>query len=164
MEPLLSRFVSIRSIETPGTIDGGDVLRVGRRIWVGRTSRTNDQGIGQLRAIVEPLGYTVSVVSPRGCLHLKSAVTALDDHAVLVDPRHVDLAELDGVEIVEIDPAEPSAVNVVRVGDGEIMMSDSGPATRDRLEQRGLRCHAIDASELAKAEGALTCCSVLVRS
>lgn len=159
----LAALRPLRRIEAPGTLDGGDVLVVGRRILVGRTGRSNDAGIAQLRAHVAPFGYTVEAVDVTGCLHLKTAVTALDDGTVLCNPAWVDPQAFAPLAVVAVDPAEPMAANVVRVGPA--LVHDAAHArTRARLEARGYAVHPVDASELAKAEGAVTCCSILLRA
>ncbi|MHC5004249.1 MAG: dimethylarginine dimethylaminohydrolase family protein [Planctomycetota bacterium] len=162
IRPLLERFGTVVEIEAPATLDGGDVIRAGRHLWVGLTGRTNDEGVAQLRAIAGPLGFTVTTVRPRGCLHLKSAATAVGDETLLVSPAHVDTAELLGPRLLEVDPDEPDAANVLRVAPGSVAVALSAPRTAARLERHGVRCHALDISEVAKAEGALTCCSLLL--
>ena len=97
----------------------------------------------------------------RSCLHLKSAVTALSDDLLLVNPEWIDPAVFDGFTLVEVDPEEPSAANALRLDD-RIVVSSAFPRTAERIARRGLRVHAVDASELAKAEGAVTCCSLIV--
>jgi len=163
VERALAPLRPIARITAPGTLDGGDVLVVGHRVYVGRTGRTNDEGITQLRAALAPFGYNVLPVEVTGCLHLKTAVTAVDDHTALVNPAWIDLAALEGLDLIEVDPAEPMAANVVRVGDS-LLYGASYPRTRARLEARGYRPVCVDASELAKAEGAVTCCSLVLRS
>jgi len=98
-----------------------------------------------------------------GCLHLKSAVTALDDATVLVNPAWVDAALFAPLAAVDVHPEEPMAANVLRVGD-QLLYAEAYPRTRSRLEDRGYRLHLVDASELAKAEGAVTCCSLILRN
>jgi dimethylargininase len=157
-----ARFRPVAAIEPPGTLDGGDVLHVGRRLIVGLSGRTNADGLGQLRALLLPFGYAVSPVEVRGCLHLKSAVTLAGDGVLLLNPEWVDPAGLgaDECRVVEVDPGEPHAANVLRAGKSVIAAS-AFPRTRHRLEAAGLRVISVDVSELAKAEGAVTCCSVL---
>lgn len=149
-------------IDAPGTLDGGDVLVVGRTVFVGRTTRSNDAGIGQLRALLAPFGYTVTAVDVHGCLHLKSAVTALDDATLLANPAWVDVAQFGALHLVEVDPAEPMAANVVRIG-GRLLAADGYPSTVARLRAAGYDVITVPADELAKAEGAVTCCSLIVR-
>ena len=149
----LERFREIRWIEPPATIDGGDVLRIGQTLYVGRSTRTNDDAVAQLRAF----GCDVVRVDLRGCLHLKSAVTALDDHTLLLNREWVD--PFGGFDVIDVE--EPHAANVLRI-DGTILMSDSHPRTRAKLEERGYRVETLPMSEMEKAEGAVTCCSLIV--
>lgn len=149
-------------IEAPGTLDGGDVLLVGRRMFIGETTRTNADGIDQVGRAVAPFGYDVRPVTPRCCLHLKSAATSLGDGTVLVNPRWAPVDAFHGLDLVEVDPDEPGAANVVHL-DGRVLCAAAFPRTRARLERRGLEVAAVDVSELAKAEGAVTCCSLIFR-
>lgn len=150
-------------IEAPGTVDGGDVLVVGRRIFVGRTERTNDQGIAQLRDLTASLGYLVVPVAVHGCLHLKTAVTALDDHTVLYNPAWVDAEVFAPLQVVAVPHDEPMAANVVRL-DNVLVYAESYPRSLALLRARGYRVVTVPADELAKAEGAVTCCSLLLRT
>ena len=159
----LAAYRALHVIQPPATVDGGDVLVVGRRVFVGRSSRTNDAAIAQMRQMLGPLGYTVCDTVVSGCLHLKSAVTALDDGLLLVNRDWIDAAAFGGFTLVEVDPEEPAAANALRLAD-RIVVSASFPRTADRLRQRGLRLEMVEASEVAKAEGAVTCCSLLVTS
>jgi dimethylargininase len=148
-------------IEAPGTLDGGDVLRIGHRIFVGQSSRSSAEGIGQLEAAVAPYGYEVVPVPVRGCLHLKSAVTLVGPDTLLVNDHWVDRGYWPGMRFVEVAPGEPHAANALRIGD-TVVHAASGPRTRERLEAAGLRVLPVDVSEMEKAEGAVTCCSVIV--
>ncbi|MEO6798475.1 MAG: arginine deiminase family protein [Rhodanobacter sp.] len=160
---LLRHHRPLRSIEAPATLDGGDVLRVGRTLHVGQSARSNPDGIMQLRELLIPYGYAVKGVPVRDCLHLKSAVTALSDDTVLLQPAWVDRACFADLRVIEVDPAEPHAANVLRVGDALIMPA-SFPRTRGRLLAAGFKVTPVDVSELQKAEGAVTCCSLVFRS
>ena len=157
----LARHRALRTIEAPGTLDGGDVLRVGARLFVGRTGRSNAEGIAQFARFAAEDGLEVVPVPVRGCLHLKSAVTEFAPGRLLVQPEWIDLAPFAGLDLLPVDPAEPSAANVLRVGAG-LLTAAAYPRTRARLEAEGIALRVVDASELAKAEGALTCCSLLV--
>jgi dimethylargininase len=157
----LAAYRPLHVIQPPGTVDGGDVLVVGRRVFIGRSSRTNDAAVGQMRQVLEPFGYTVSGTVVRSCLHLKSAVTALSDDVLLVNREWIDPAAFEGFAFVEVDPAEPWAANALRLDD-RIVFSSAFPRTAERIASRGLRLHTVDASEVAKAEGAVTCCSLIV--
>jgi dimethylargininase len=157
---VLGRFREVVRIEEPATIDGGDVLRIGRRVWVGLTSRTNVAAIESLRHILVRYGYSVVGVPLRGCLHLKSAATVVGPASVVLNPGWVSPATFPGLETIEVDPQEPDAANVLWLGAVSVV-SQAHPRTRARIEAHGITCRTIDVSELAKAEGALTCCSIL---
>jgi dimethylargininase len=157
----LARYRQVVTVDEPATLDGGDVVRLGKRFFVGLSSRTNEAGADALRSIVTPFGYTVTPVPVSGCLHLKSAATAVADDVVLLDPSMVDARVFGTVAIVETDPDEPMAANALRIG-RTVLAAAGFPKTRARLETRGLDVVTVDLSELAKAEGAVTCCSLLV--
>ena len=159
----LQSFRPVRHIEPPGTLDGGDVLRVGRTLYVGETPRTNAAGIAQLRALVADQGYEVRAVPVQGCLHLKSAVTALDPDTLLINPAWADAPGFARFRLIEIDPGEPFAGNALPVN-GAIIHASEFPRTRDRLQKAGFRVVPVPASELAKAEGGVTCCSLIFQS
>jgi dimethylargininase len=156
----LGRYRPIQSIVSPATMDGGDVLRAGRRVFVGLSLRTNLEAVRQLQAILEPLGYAVDDVPVEKCLHLKSAVTAAADDLLVLNPAWVDPTRFAGIDWVAIDPDEPAGANVLRIGD-TVLCPAAAPHTRKRLAARGLTIGSLDASELAKAEGALTCGSLI---
>jgi dimethylargininase len=156
----LTRFRRVVAITGPGTLDGGDVLRVRRTVYVGRSGRTNAEGVAQLDRHLAPYGYRVRAVEVDGCLHLKSAVTEVTEDTLLFNPAWADARAFAGHALVEIDPAEPYAANGLRIGPS-LVYPEAFPRTRLRLEQRGIGIAAVDLSELAKAEGAVTCCSVI---
>ena len=147
----------------PGTLDGGDVLHVGRTLYVGQSARSNADGIAQLRTLLAGRGYTVQGVPTQGCLHLKSAVTQLADDTLLLQPAWVDRGRFSDFRVIEVDPAEPHAANVLRIGDA-LVMPASFPRTRQRLLDAGFQVTSVDVSELQKAEGAVTCCSLVFRA
>jgi dimethylargininase len=158
----LAAYRPVCAIQAPATIDGGDVLVVGRRVFVGCSTRTNEPAVAQMRRILEPFGYSVMQTEVRGdCLHLKSAVTAIDDARLLVNPEWIDAASFNGFTLVNVAEDEPSAANVLRLAD-RVIAAASYPRTADRLAALGVRIDLVDASELAKAEGAVTCCSLIV--
>lgn len=152
---------TLHRIEPPGTLDGGDVLSVGRRVYVGLSSRTNADGARQLEAILQPLGYTVDRIAIAACLHLKSAVTALAEDCILLNPRMVDAAAFEGLDWTPVDPLEPFAANVLSIGRA-IICPAGAPRTQQRLERLGYRVVPVEVSELAKAEGGVTCCSLIL--
>ena len=161
MAEMLAPLRRIVRVEAPGTLEGGDVLRVGRTLFVGRSSRTNDAGFAALRASVAPYGYEARQVPVRGCLHLKSAVTQAGERLLVVNRAWIDVDAFAGFDLVDVDPAEPFAANTLRVG-GVVIHHAAFPRTRARLAARGVRVEPVDMSELAKAEGGVTCCSVIL--
>ena len=150
----------VERISAPGTIDGGDVLRIGKRVFVGLSQRSNQAAIDQLAGMLKPYGYTVTAVPMQDCLHLKSAVTALSDDTVLINPDWVDAAYFTEYRQIRVADSEPHAANVVRIG-AAILMPSSFPHTQILVEAAGYAVSTVDVSELQKAEGAVTCCSVL---
>jgi len=153
-------FRILRFIEPPATLDGGDVLQIGKRLFVGLTLRTSAEGIEQFRRLLQPYGYTVTPVTVTGCLHLKSAATAVADDAVLVNPTWVDSSVFRDFTRMEVDPSEPAGANALLARDAVIYPAGC-PRTRERLEKRGIHVEPVDMSELSKAEGGVTCCSLL---
>jgi len=137
-------------------------LVVGKRIWVGLSTRSNPSAIEQMQEFVKPYGYKVHGVPMSGCLHLKSAVTQVAEDALLINPDWVDRADFPGMKFIEIDPAEAYAANVLLVGKA-VIYQPAYPKTRLRLEAAGILPILVDQSELAKAEGALTCCSLIFK-
>jgi dimethylargininase len=159
---VLAAFRPLLSIEGPGTLDGGDVLRVGRNVFVGESSRSNADGITQLRAMLAQFRYGVQAVSTRDCLHLKSAVTQVAEDTLLINPAWVDAGVFADCKLIEIDPAEEHAANALRIGD-RVLYPACFPRTQRRLEAAGITVTTVDLSELQKAEGATTCCSLVFR-
>jgi dimethylargininase len=160
VEEALRLWRTIASITEPGTLDGGDVLRIGNTLFVGLSSRSNAEGARQLAGLVGPFGYAVKAVEVDGCLHLKTAITAINDGLVLVNPSWCDPNDFGTVRAIAVDPGEPFAANVVRLDDS-VIIGASYPRTIQRLREHGVLVHTIDMSELAKAEGAVTCCSLI---
>ena len=158
----LAPFRTLHPIQAPGTLDGGDVLVVGKRIWVGLATRSNHSAIDQMQAFLEPYGYAIHAIPVSGCLHLKSAVTQLAQDTLLINPAWVDPANFPGMKFIEVEPAEPYAANVLMVGE-TVIYQPAYPMTRLRLEGAGIHPILVDQSELAKAEGALTCCSLIFK-
>jgi dimethylargininase len=162
IEAALAPFRRIERIEAPATLEGGDVLVMGRRIFVGATTRTNPAGIRALREITAPFGYRVIPVGVPGCLHLKSATSAVDDETLLANRAWLDPEPLSGLRILDVAPEEPGATNLLRVR-GEIWAHSGYPRTLDVLDRAGYRITPLDISEFVKAEGSLTCKSLLFR-
>jgi dimethylargininase len=164
----------IARISEPGTLDGGDVLRIGRRVFVGLSQRSNQAAIDQLSAYVTPFGYQVVAVPMHDCLHLKSSVTALSDDTVLINPDWVDVSYFKDYQQITVAKSEPHAANVVRIASTAstgsateselILMPANFPETQAFIHAAGFSVHTVDVSELQKAEGAVTCCSVLFQT
>lgn len=161
MAAALEGLRDIEHIEPPGTLDGGDVLRLDRTLYVGASSRSSGEGIAQLQRLLAPFDYRVVAVPLRGCLHLKSAVTQVAPGRLLLNPDWVDADRFPGWEPIAVDPAEPHAANALLVGDALICPA-SCPRTRERLTGFGIDVRSVDMSETEKAEGAVTCCSVVL--
>ncbi len=203
----LAQYRDVLWVEAPGTLDGGDVLVVGRDVYVGRTDRSNQQGSNQLSKLLAPFGYRVIPVPVHGCLHLKSAVSLCRPDCLLINPKWVDrrtfrhspqaeegafpkVADVPSAEdphpspppqagegvkgtpqagegvalrIIEIDPSEPFAANCLYLPSGVIYPSHF-PRTRSRLVAEGVSLTLVEASEVAKAEGGVTCCSLVFNS
>lgn len=160
IEPHIRRRCEIRRIELPATIDGGDVLRVGRRLIVGASGRTNAAAIEALAAAVRPFGYKIDSVPVTGCLHLKSACTALPDGRLLANPAWLDASALREYTIVPVLADEPGAANVAIVGE-TVCAAAGHPQTEGLIRDLGFRLETADLSEFAKADGCVTCLSLL---
>jgi dimethylargininase len=157
----LGQHTRVAAIAEPGCLDGGDVLHIGRTLHVGASGRTNEDGIDQLGRLLRPHGYRVEKVRLAGCLHLKSACTFIPPDQVLVNPDWIDPTTFGPLRVIAVDEREPQAANTLTIG-GTTLVSAAYPHTRRRLEAAGVRTRAVDVSELHKAEGALTCMSLLL--
>ena len=151
------------TILSPGTLDGGDVLTVGRTLYVGLSGRSNQEAIDQLAFFLKPYEYSVKTIRVSGCLHLKSAVTQVGANTLLVNPAWVDKENFPKMEFIEIDPSEPYAANALLI-DSTVLFQPIYSQTLRRLEAAGFRPILVDQSELSKAEGGLTCCSLIFNS
>ena len=143
---------------TRGHVDGGDVLRIGKRLYVGLSTRTDAEGIEALADLVQPLGYEVVKAELRDCLHLKTGATYAGNGVLLYNPAAVDPAQFPGVEPVAV--LEPAAANCVRAGDHLILAAGS-PRSAELLRDRGFTVVEVDVSELQKAEAGGTCMSLI---
>jgi dimethylargininase len=158
--PELRRYREVCPVELPATLEGGDVLPVGRTLLVGLSSRSNQAGVAALEALVRRFGYQVLSVPVRGCLHLKTACTALPDDVLLVNPDWVDVQALRGFSWIRVPDEEPWAANTARIGTSVCLSADH-PQTARTLAAMGLAVRSIDVSEFAKAEGGVTCLSLV---
>jgi dimethylargininase len=151
----------LRRIAAPGSLEGGDVVRIGRKLYIGASRRSNAAGIEQLRVALAPFGYRVASVALRDCLHLKSACTFIPPDILLVNPAWVDPKVFDVRTVVEVDEGEAFAANTLSV-QGVTLVSAAFPRTEQRLREAGVTTRALDVSELQKAEAALTCMSLML--
>jgi dimethylargininase len=156
----LAPYRKLAHIELPGTLEGGDVLRIGRKLYAGLSTRSNAEGIRRLAALLAPYGYDVIAAPVTGCLHLKSAVTHLGGKTLLANRAWFDTSPFSGYDWIDVDPLEPHAANALEVGD-TVIFPTSFPRTRARIEAAGLHITLADISELQKAESGLTCSSLL---
>ncbi len=157
----LTPFRELVRVTAPATVDGGDVLVLGKKIYIGMSTRSNGTAIVQMNDLLGKYGYYVQGVEMHGCLHLKSAVTRVDENTLLINRRWVDIEQFEGFDLIDIDPSEPFAANCLPVN-GSIIFPTSFPRTRARLEEKGYQVKTVPVDELAKAEGAVTCCSLIV--
>jgi dimethylargininase len=161
--PALSPFINLVHVREPATIGGGDVLVLGKKIYVGLSTRSNQEAINQLNELLCGYGYTVTGVELQDCLHLKSAVTRVDDQTLLINKKWVDPHPFEQFDLIEVDYSEPFAANCLPIGNS-IIYPATFPKTCAKLEERNYEVVTVDISELAKAEGAVTCCSLIVQS
>ena len=159
----LAPYRKLERVELPGTAEGGDVVRIGRKVFVGLSRRTNAEGIRQLGQIVGPHGYEVISVPVSGCLHLKSAVTYLGRNMVVGNRTRIDTTPFAAYRWIDVAPEEPRATNALVIGDA-VIFPTAFPRTRERIEQRGFRVVPLDISELQKAESGLTCSSLIFQA
>lgn len=150
--------LQVAYIEPPGTLDGGDVLQVGDTVYLGLSGRTNEETLCQLAPLLAGVGRRVVPVKVSGCLHLKSAMTALPDGTLIGVPEWVDTSALPGIVVAP----EPAGAHVVVLGEDHVLVSAAAPRTIERLRADGLRVTAVDISEFEALEGCVTCLSVLV--
>lgn len=161
MRETLGSLSEVRIADPEVSIEGGDVLRIGRKIFVGESSRTDADGIAELSRLTADLDYRVIPVAVQSSLHLKTAVTALDESTVLLNPDWVSESAFEGCEAIEVDPSEPFAANILKLG-SRIVAHKGFPYTIGRLRNAGFEVIEADISEFLKAEAGLTCLSLLI--
>ena len=160
---VLAPYRKLFAIQAPARVDGGDILRVGKQIYIGLSSRSDTNAMEQIQDFLQPYGYEVHAVVVTGCLHLKSAVTQVAEDTLLINPAWVDKKNFAGMKFIEVDPSESYAANALLIGD-TVLYPNTFPKTRKKIEEAGIKILGIDADELAKAEGALTCCSLIFQN
>jgi dimethylargininase len=148
-------------LQEPASLDGGDVLVLGKKIFVGLSTRSNQAAVDQLKRLLSEYGYSATGVIMHDCLHLKTAVTRVAENTLLINKTWVDTIHFGGFRLIEVDPEEPFAANCLPIGE-EIIFPTAFPRTRAKLEETGYNVLTVDVSELAKAEGAVTCCSLII--
>jgi len=156
----LSVYRELRYIDSSGTLDGGDVLRIGRDLFVGKSCRSSAVGISLLREITKQFGYTVTSIPVSGCLHLKTAVSLVAERTLLLNPSWVDPSHFTDFECITVHPSEAYGANALYLSDA-IIYPTAFPRTGQKLRDLGIRVVSVDMSELAKAEGGVTCCSLI---
>jgi len=162
IESELRNYREIHQVAMPAKLEGGDVLCVGRKLLVGLSSRTNIAGTDAMEAVARRYGYEIVLVPVRRCLHLKTACTALTDRTLLINPAWIDASALRGFELIPVPEEEPWSGNVMRIGNC-VCVASAHPKTVCLIRKRGLGVHTIDLSEFAKAEGGVTCLSILMQ-
>jgi dimethylargininase len=157
---VLSRYRRLEHITEPATLDGGDVMRIGRTLYAGVSARTNREGVEQLANLVRPHDYEVKPINVQGCLHLKSGCSYVGKDSVLVNRAWIDSRRLHSVELIDVPNEEPAAANALLVNN-VVVLPASFPKTRALLERRGFQVRSVDLSELQKAEAGVTCTSLI---
>ena len=158
----LQPYRDLLFIREPATVDGGDVLVLDKDIFVGISTRSNQAAVEQMNALLGKFGYCAHSVEMHDCLHLKTAVTRVDAKTLLINRNWVDAQRFAGFDLIEVDPSEPLAANCLPVDD-VIIFPAAFPKTRAKLEARGYEVRTVQVDELAKAEGAVTCCSLIIQ-
>jgi dimethylargininase len=159
----LAPYRRLEFLKEPATADGGDLLRVGRRLFLGLSSRTNRTALDQFRALLGNHGYDVQPITVTGCLHLKSACSYLGKNTILLNRSWIDSTALRDFQLLDVPEEEPGAANVLLVN-GTIVLPSSFAKTKRLLEGHGFDVRSVDVSELQKAEAGVTCCSVIFNS
>jgi dimethylargininase len=157
----LTPHLPLVRVTEPASVDGGDVLVLGKHIYIGLSTRSNQASVDQLQAALDQYGYKVIGVQMHDCLHLKTAITKVDDKTVLLNPKWVDTHHFKDFTWIEVDADEPFAANCLPIN-GRIIYPTAFPKTRAKLEARGYVIQPVTVDELAKAEGAVTCCSLII--
>jgi dimethylargininase len=159
---VLGARVELRRMEAAATLDGGDCLRLGKTIYVGRSARTNENGLAYLRAVFGPRGYgVVAVPMPPGALHLKSVCSPLGEDLVLVAEGTLPAGTFGDARVLTVPREESAAANAVAFDRAALVAMD-GVRTAALLARESFHVIPVDTSELRKADGALTCLSVIV--
>jgi dimethylargininase len=156
----LMEFREVITVGAPATVDGGDIVVSGKHILVGRSARTNADGVNALTRLTSRFGYSVRPVAMHGCLHLKSGCTALPDGRLLINRSWIDARDLGDFELVDVPSEEPWGGDVAFVGE-TVVAAASFPRTLETLGAHGYAVRPVDVDEFAKAEGGVTCMSLI---
>lgn len=156
----IAEFRPVLRMRAPARLEGGDVMRVGRRLFVGLSKRTDAAGVAQLAELLRPYRYEVVAVEMKNCLHLKSGCTCLGGDVIVINPAWVEPATLGDFRFIEVDRSEPGAANALRVG-ATILIPSVYPRTAAILRGQGFQVAELELSELLKAESGVTCSSLL---
>ncbi len=157
----LAPYRPLVHVAEPATMDGGDVLVLGKSIYIGLSTRSNREAVAQLNSLLKDFDYTTHGIELTDCLHLKTAVTRADDNTLLINPKWVDASHFSAFDLLEVDTSEPFAANCLPVN-GNILYPTTFPRTQQKLDEKGFRVRNVRLDELAKAEGAVTCCSLII--
>lgn len=160
MELCLKNLKPIFKIEEPGLLDGGDVLKVGKKVWIGLSSRSNKSAVEQVAKILLKYNYEIKGVELKDCLHLKSAVTQVSKNTLLINSNLVDKKYFEGFDFIEVHRDEPFAGNALLINETVIFPS-AFSKTLQRLKDKNIKIISVDNSEVIKAEGGVTCCSIV---
>ncbi len=161
MAAVLKEYRELRFITSPGTVDGGDVFTLGKRVYIGLSTRTNEEGIKQFKKHLEPFGYKTDAIKVTGCLHLKTAVAHVEDNLLYINPNWLSPEHFDGYHCEPVHPSEPYGANIIQKNNIALCPA-AFPHSIEWLDSKGYNVIFLDQSEMAKAEAGLTCSSVLI--
>lgn len=156
----LAKFRPVIHMRDPARLEGGDVMRIGKELYVGISARTDAAGVAELAELLQPCGYRVTAVELRDCLHLKSACSFIGNNTILINQNWLDTTALRGYRFLDVAESEPAAANALVVN-GTVVIPSAWPATAQRLETAGFPVRVVDVTELLKAESGVTCSSLL---
>ena len=162
VEKEIGKYRDVERVQLPAMIEGGDCLQTGKNVFVGVSCRTNRAGVAELERLLKPRGYRVTPVEVKSCLHLKTACTFINDETLLANPRWVDLAPFRNYNIISVPEDEPWAANAVRVN-GSVCLDVGSPQAAELVSRVHDSVETVDISEFRKAEGSLTCLSIVFK-
>jgi dimethylargininase len=158
--PVLKAYYdSVKSIESPGTLDAGDVMMVGSHFYIGISERTNSSGANQLKEILESEGMTASTVPLKEMLHLKSGLSYLEQNHLLISGEFLNRPAFAGFQLIEVDPDEAYAANSLWIN-STVLVPSGFPNTLAKIKEAGYQTITLDVSEYRKLDGGLSCLSL----